>query len=91
LIICFAANWVPKKALYCSGKEALQVLQFAHIGLDADDLDTQSSDLRFERVCRFGMRDVVDDYTCALLCELKRDGLADPTIAAGDDGNFIRE
>ena len=54
-------------------------------------LGAQSSDLRFDRVGRIRMRDVIDHHTCTLLCELERNRFADTTIAAGNNGNFVRE
>jgi hypothetical protein len=79
------------KFLDCSVNQALQVIQFADVRLHADHACTQSGDLRFQRLGRFGMRDVVDNDTCALPGELEHNGFADTAIAAGDDGNFVRE
>ena len=71
--------------------EALQVLDLAHVGVDADGLAAQRDDLLFELLRRVLVADVVDDDVRAVLGEGEHDRLADPGVASGDDGDLAFE
>ena len=68
--------------------EHLQVLDLAHVRFDADGLVPQGDDLLLEFVGGVGIGDVVDDHVGPRLGQGQDDGLADPAVAAGDDGGL---
>ena len=56
---------------------------------DANGLTTELADLPLERLGRLWMDHVVDDDAGLLTGQFENDRLADPAVAAGDDGDLV--
>ena len=56
---------------------------------DANGLTTELADLPLERLGRLWMDHVVDDHAGLLTGQFENDRLADPAVAAGDDGDLV--
>src|SRR5437773_316710 len=68
--------------------QLLQVRHLADVGEDADGLVAERGDLLLQLLGGLRMDDVVDDDVGALPGQLQYHGLADATVASGDDGDF---
>ena len=66
----------------------LQVRDLADVGVDADRLVAERGDALLELLGRLLVRDVVDADVRTLFGEREHDRLADPRVAAGDDGGL---
>ena len=71
--------------------QRLKLVDAADVGVDADRLLAERGDLALQRFGRRGVDDVVDDNVGARLGEAERNRLADPAVAAGDDGGLSVE
>ena len=71
--------------------EALQVVDLADVGVDADGLVAERDDLLLEVLGGLLVGDVVDDDVGARRGQRQHDGLADAAVAAGDDGDLAVE
>jgi len=79
----------PTELAYRRIDELLQVRELAYIRIDANGPIAEPTDLPLERLGRLRMDHVVDDDARLLPGEFKHDRLADPAVAAGDDGNLV--
>ena len=71
--------------------EPFEVGHLAHVGLDADRLVTERRHLLLEVFGGLLVGDVVDHDVGAGLGQRQHDRLADPAVAAGDDGDLASE
>src|SRR5664279_167710 len=93
-IICRAASWVPKNALfrlmsstlaYCSSVvSSTEVRDLADVGLDPDHLVTEVAHLLLEVLGGLLVGDVVDDDVGTVCGQGQHDRLADAGVATGD-------
>ena len=63
----------------------------ADVGVDADRAVAERDDLALKLELGVGVGDVVDDHVGAGLGQREDDRLADPAVAAGDDGGCAVE
>src|SRR6516164_556243 len=66
----------------------LQIGETARVGFDANRPITESGDLLFECLGRLRMAHIIDNDFGTQPSEFENYRLADPTVAAGDNGNF---
>ena len=81
-------NVEPAERAHRLVDQHIEVGELAHVGVDADRLLTELADLLLERLCRSRMSHIVDDEIGTLPGEFENNRLADPAVAAGDDGDL---
>src|SRR5262245_35674385 len=79
----------PTEPLHRRIDELLEVGTLAHVGGDANGLATELADLPLERLGHLWMDHVVDGDPGLLTGQFENDRLADPAVAAGDDGDLV--
>ena len=81
-------NVEPAERAHRLVDEHLLVGEVARVGLYANRLITELADLPLERVSRLRITHIVDDEIGTLPGEFENNRLADPAVAAGDDGDL---